>query len=60
MVDAAGGHCGGGGGPGGKAGGADKALAEDHGGTPEEIGEGESLRAVGGRARPKVFQEHAT
>ena len=44
----------------GRGGGADKARTEDRGGTPEGRGEGQSPRAVGGRARPSVFFDSST
>ena len=44
----------------GQGGGADKAPEEYRGGTPEGRGEGQSPRAVGGRARPSVFFDSAT
>ena len=57
MVDAAGGR-----GRVGREGegGGYKAPTEDRGGTPEGRGEGQSLRAVVGRARPSVFFDSAT
>ena len=38
----------------------DKVPAEDRGGTPEGIGEGQSPRVVGVRARPSIFFDYAT
>ena len=55
TVDVAGARGGGRGGGEGRYMGPDKAPTEDRGGTLEERGEGQSPRAVGGRARPSFF-----